>query len=160
MLQVGLMGFPNQQNKEFQPTNLSTDEQYTQMSLWCLLSAPLLLSCHIKSMDEFTLNLLSNDEVLAVNQDPVGQPAFRVSRRQKREVWAKHLEDGSIAVGLFNRSKRKRTVKLFWEELGLVGPHQARDLWHQQDLGSFTESFAAEVNPHGVVFIKLSKEMI
>jgi len=83
--------------------NLTPDQQYTHMSLWALLASPLLIGCDMTKMSPLALSILSNDEVLEVNQDPLGKQARRVSQVVFREVWAKDMEDGSKAVGLFNR---------------------------------------------------------
>jgi alpha-galactosidase len=157
MLQVGRRGVPNQKNTSFNPTHLTPDEQFTQVSLWCLLSAPLLLSCDIASLDAFTLSLLTNDEVLEVNQDPLGLGAKRITSGPLKEIWTKQLEDGSVAVGLFNLSNEKGTVEVAWKDLGLTGSCKVRDLWRQKDLGVFADSFSVPVNAHGVVLVKVKK---
>src|SRR5437764_3643577 len=92
------------------PTRLNADEQYTHITLWSLLSAPLLIGCDMTQLDDLTRGLLTNDEVLDVNQDPLGRPAGRVAKDGRLEVWARDLEDGSKAVGLFNRSEMEQTV--------------------------------------------------
>jgi alpha-galactosidase len=156
MLQVGNIGTPNRKNSSFKPTHLSPQEQYSQMSLWSLLSAPLLLSCDIDSLDDFTLGLLTNDEVIDVNQDPLGKPAFRVTDGWFRQVLVKPLEDGSFAVGLFNRGAVGMKISVKWDDLGLSGEQNVRDLWRQQDLGSYDSLFTSRVNRHGVVLLKIS----
>lgn len=158
MLQVGNTAHPHKPS-DFFPTHLSPNEQYSQMSLWSLLSAPLLLSCDIASMDEFTINLLSNDEVLEVNQDPLGEQASRIVRKflPHFEVWAKNMEDGSKAVGLFNRSRREKNLYVKWDQLGITGDHIVRDLWRQRTLGVFDGGFASKVSGHGVSLIRLKK---
>jgi alpha-galactosidase len=80
MLQIGITAHPHKQTPHGFPSHLSADEQYSQMSLWCLLAAPILLSCDLTQLDEFTLNLLTNDEVLEVNQDPLGKQATTVKK--------------------------------------------------------------------------------
>jgi len=89
------------------PTKLTPDEQYTHISLWCLVSSPLLLGCPLDQMDDFTLSLLTNDEVLAVSQDSLGQQATAVSKEGDLIVYAKDLDDGSKAVGLFNMGDKE-----------------------------------------------------
>jgi alpha-galactosidase len=103
MLVVGKVGW----GPKLHPTGLTPDEQYTHISLWCLLAAPLLIGCDLTDMDDFTVSLLTNDEVLAVDQDPLGKEATRVKEDVKAgiEVWARPLADGSTAVGLFNRGR-------------------------------------------------------
>ena len=138
------------------PTRLTPDEQYLQMSMWCLLSAPLILGCDLEKLDAFTLNLLTNDEVLDIDQDPLGRPARRVSRNGYLEVWAKPLESGALAVGLFNRGRESAIIHATWEQLGLKGKQMVRDLWQQQNLGVFADRFRASVNPHGAVLVRIS----
>ncbi len=212
-------------------SNLTPDEQYTHISLWCLLSAPLLIGCDLDRMDKFTLNLLTNDEVLAVDQDALGKEATEVSgpvfqmppatpgpggrgrgrgaapaaqppyapltqgesndvddalkallsadpdakaildkypnynllthdyggnnRGGNGLVFAKPLEDGSIAVGLFNVGPSPAKVTANWKDLGLEGRRIVRDLWRQQDLGTFENQFSTTVPSHGVVLVRI-----
>jgi alpha-galactosidase len=138
-------------------TPLTPNEQYTHVSLWCLLAAPLIFSGDMARLDDFTLSLLTNDEVLEVDQDPLGQPGFRASQHDQREVWAKNMDDGTKAVGLFNRGETEATVTAKWSELGLVGKQIVRDLWRQQDLGKFADEFTATVPRHGVVLIRMRR---
>jgi alpha-galactosidase len=164
MLVVGKVGWgPN-----LHPTKLTPDEQYTHISLWCLLSAPLLIGCDLAQMDPFTLSLLTNDEVLAVNQDPLGAQARKVKSGEGFQVWAKPMSDGSTAVGLFHSGQDSpadafnwgegiptQTITVTWQDLGISGKHEVRDLWRHQDLGEFLDLFTAEVPFHGVVLVKV-----
>lgn len=152
MLVVGLVGW----GKDLHPSRLTADEQYTHISLWSLWSAPLLIGCPIDGMDDFTFNLLSNDEVLDVNQDPLALRAATIVQDGGIRVLAKKLEDGSMAVGLFNRSESPAPARVTFAQLGLAGEQTVRDLWRQKDLGAFRNEFATEVRPHGVVFVKIS----
>ena len=156
MLQVGMRGRPNLFNAPPKKTNLTPDEQYTHMSMWCLQSNPLLLSCYVDKLDDFTLSLLTNDEVIEVNQDPAGKQVQRVVKAENLEVWFKPMEDGSVAVGLFNRGDKEAEIDVTWADLGRQGPQKVRDLWRQKDLGSHAESFRSKVNPHGVVLVNVS----
>lgn len=115
MLIVGHVGW----GPKLHPTRLTPDEQYTHMSLWALLSSPLLIGCDMTQLDDFTKGLLSNDEVLDVNQDPLGKPAGRISQNGDAQVWARDLEDGSKAAGLFNLGDKPMTVSATWAELGI-----------------------------------------
>jgi alpha-galactosidase len=151
MLVIGKVGW----GPTLHPTRLTPNEQYTHISLWCLLSSPLLIGCDMTQMDHFTLGLLTNDEVLAVNQDPMGRQARRLSQKDGLEVWAKEMDDGSYAVGLFNRGRWKKNVTVQWADLGLKGRHQVRDLWRQKDLGSFDAEFSEAVARHGVVLVRV-----
>lgn len=103
MLVVGDVGW----GPKLHPTNLTPDEQYTHITLWCMLASPLLIGCDMTHLDDFTLSLLSNDEVLAIDQDPLGKEARRVKEDTTAgtEVWARPLADGTTAVALFNRGR-------------------------------------------------------
>lgn len=154
MMVVGWVGW----GKGPRPSKLTPDEQYSHVSAWCLQSVLLLLGCDLTKMDKFTLSLLTNDEVIAVNQDPLGKQATIVARQDSCGVLAKSLYDGSKAVGLFNVTDgmaRKLTVR--WSDLGIKGEYIVRDLWRQKDLGIYKDSFTATVNPHGVVMVSIRK---
>lgn len=151
MLVVGYVGWGKPH-----PTKLTPNEQYTHISLWCLLSAPLLLGCDLDKIDDFTLSLITNDEVIDVDQDALCKQASKVFSKDSLVVYAKPLEDGSIAVGLFNRSANKATFAANWKDLGINGKWKVRDLWRQKDLGIQSDKFEAEVASHGVVFVKLT----
>lgn len=148
-----LLGFLSNWKGQTAPTPLTPNEQYTQVSLWCLQAAPLIFSGDLTRLDDFTLSLLSNDEVIAVDQDSLARPGRRASLDEGGEVWAKDMEDGTKAVGLFNRGESERTVRAKWADLGLRGKHAVRDLWRQQDLGKFSAEFHATVPRHGVVLV-------
>lgn len=157
MLQVGKLGKPNNMNTKFEPTRLSPDEQYTQVSLWALLSAPLLLSCDLSDMDDFTKGLLCNDAVIKVNQDAQASPAKKVLDCDGFQIWTKELSDGSMAMGIFNLNDGKKTLKLDTDILGLAGRNKVTDLWKQKGLGTIVNGWEVEVNPHGVVLLKIEK---
>jgi len=150
MLVIGVVGWGKPH-----PTHLTPDEQYTQISMWCLLSAPLLLGCDLQKLDPFTLSLITNDEVLDIDQDSMGMQATCISTNGGCNVYAKPLEDGSWAVGLINRGKDSATATLKWEDLKLTGSYRVRDLWRQKDLGDFNGEFSSQVAPHGIVLIRV-----
>jgi alpha-galactosidase len=137
------------------PTRLTPNEQYTHVSLWCLLTAPLLIGADMSQLDPFTFNLLANDEVLAVNQDALGQQASRKAKNGETEVWAKDMADGSKAAGLFNRGEGAADVTVKWTDLGLAGKCRVRDLWRQKDEGAYADSFTATVPRHGVCLLRI-----
>jgi alpha-galactosidase len=151
-----LLGYLSNWNGQTAPTPLTPNEQYTHVSFWCLVAAPLIFSGDINRLDDFTLSLLSNDEVLDVDQDPLGKPGRRVAMDGTLEVWAKDLEDGTKAVGLFNRDEMPATVVAKWADLGLSGRQAVRDLWRQKDLGNYKKEFRATVPRHGVVLVRVS----
>jgi alpha-galactosidase len=154
MLIVGMVGWgPN-----LHPTRLTANEQYTHISLWCLLSAPLLIGCDLTQLDDFTFGLLTNDEVINVNQDPLGKQASRISAEGDIEIWAKEMQDGSLAVGLFNRGDSRAEIKADFKSLNLSNNCLVRDLWRQKDEGTFTDNYKALVPAHGVKLVKISQK--
>jgi len=158
MLVVGKVGW----GPSLHATHLTPDEQYTHISLWCLQAAPLLLGCDLTQLDAFTLGLLTNDEVIDVDQDPLGQAAHVVHPATPGQtpigIWARQLEDGSMAVGLFNFGAAPTTGSVDWSDLHLTGRCSVRDLWRQKDLGTFDQKFESqEIPPHGVILVRISK---
>jgi alpha-galactosidase len=150
MLIVGEVGW----GPSLHPTRLTPDEQYTHISLWCLLSSPLLIGCDISKMDDFTLNLLTNDEMIEINQDILGKQATRLIKTPSAQVWVKQLSDGSRVIGLFNLSDEYRVIEIPRKELNLSSAFILRDCWRQKDLGSFNE-YKTRVPPHGVTVLKI-----
>jgi alpha-galactosidase len=151
MLVVGQVGWFG----ALRPSKLTPDEQYSHISLWCLLSSPLLMGCDLEKADAFTIGLLSNDEVLAVDQDALCKQAVQVAGDANTKVYAKPLEDGSLAVGLFNLSGASASVTAKWADLKISGAQTVRDLWRQKDLGAFDQEFQATVAAHGVVLVRV-----
>ncbi|HEX4085544.1 MAG TPA: putative Ig domain-containing protein [Chthoniobacteraceae bacterium] len=137
---------------------LTPDENYTHMTLWCMLSAPLLIGCDMTKMTPFVRSLFTNDEVLAVNQDTLGKQGWRAKRQGAAEVWMKPLADGSTAVAFFNRGDSPAAVSVQWTDLKLAGPLSLRDLWRQKDLGSQAAGYSVQVAPHGAELFRVSKE--
>ena len=159
MLVVGLVGW----GPKLHYTKLTPDEQYTHMSLWALFASPLLIGCDMARLDDFTLSLLTNDEVIEVNQDPLGYHAVPVWRKSDNSqvIYVKHLEDGSLAVGMFNRGNKPANISINPRMLGLYdGNRTVRDLWRQKDVGTLTDDpgkgrYTALVPAHGVVLVKV-----
>jgi alpha-galactosidase len=155
MLIVGQVGWGN-----LHPTHLTPDEQYTHISLWCLLSAPLLIGCDMTKFDDFTLNLLSNDEVLAIDQDALGKSATCVIKDGGLRVYIKKLEDGGRAFGFFNLGTEP--MKMNFDRLaslGCQGKLHVRDLWRQSDLPNVdatTGVLPLTIPAHGVLLYKLT----
>ncbi len=152
MLVIGRLGFGSQ----LRATRLTPAEQYTHLSLWCLLSAPLLIGCNLEELDPFTLNLLSNDEVLAIDQDALGRSARRVATLGAVDVYQKPLEDGGVALGFFNRGDVPHEITAKLDRIGLGGRWTVRDLWRQKDLGVFEVDLPVSIGPHDVALYKLT----
>jgi alpha-galactosidase len=154
-IQIGYVGNARGMG-EPTPCPLTPNEQYAFMSLWCLMASPLFYSGDMNRLDEFTLNVLCNPEVIDIDQDPLGQCARVIPLTDETFVMVKDLEDGSKAVGLFNRGEMPTTVTARWSDLGLTGQQAARDLWRQKDLGSVDSQYEATVPRRGVVLLRLS----
>ncbi len=153
-----LLGYLSNWKGQTVPTPLTPNEQYTHVSLWALVAAPFIFSGDITRLDKFTLSLLTNDEIIDVDQDPLGKPGYRVSKSGGSEVWMRKLEDGSVAVGLFNRDSTVRKVTALWSDLGLTGRQKLRDIWRQKDIGSYADKYSASVGARGVVMLKMKPE--
>jgi len=155
MLVVGQVGWGN-----LHPSKLNPDEQYTHISLWCLLSAPLLIGCDMTKLDDFTLNLLSNDEVLALDQDSLGKSATCVLKDGDLRVFAKELADGGRALGFFNLASAPTNLQFNQlAQLGFTGKQHVRDLWRQSDLPDVDAAAGAlplTIPGHGVLLYKLT----
>lgn len=144
MLQIGAIGIPNRPNPTYKPTNLTPEEQKMQFSLWSLLSAPLLLSCDIAGMDEATFQLLTNDDVIAIDQDILAAKPTMEAAGSCR-IYRKALADGGSAIGVFNLSNTPVDHPL------LLG-NTAKDLWTGETFS--TEQPVLRIAPHGVRLLK------
>jgi alpha-galactosidase len=136
---------------------MTTDEYRTHVSLWCILAAPLIAGNNLAAMDAETRELLTNSEVLAVDQDPLGIQGHRIKQEGPVEVWMKPTKDGSAAVGLFNRGWGAMPVTVDFRDVGFSNSVEVRDLWAKKDLGTLQERYTAIVPQHGVVMIKVKR---
>lgn len=156
MLVVGTVGWGNPH-----PSKLKPDEQYLHFTLWSLFSAPLLIGCDMEKLDAFTLNLLTNDEVIDINQDPLGKQATCAEVIGDLRIYVKELEDGSRAVGFCNFGLEK--INLAYKDfakLGISGRQKVRDLWRQKDvitLDATTGQLPIAVPVHGVLLYKFTE---
>jgi alpha-galactosidase len=152
-----LIGWYGDAFKQEEPKRapLTAEETYSYMSLWSLMAAPLFFSGDMEKLDEFTLNVLCNAEVIEINQDTLGRQAKVVRKTDTELVLAKPLEDGGMAVGLFNLSRQSRQLSATWEELKLAGKKKVRDVWRQKELGTAAGRLTAVVPPHGVALFRL-----
>lgn len=173
LLVIGIYGKGASANDEG-ASGCNDIEYQTQMSLWALRSSPLLMSADLRIIRPSALKILTNPEVIDVDQDPLGrQPKLifqggglaswssadkseaDLSSYQKYEVWAKDMADGSKVLALLNRSEAPATITAKWAAAGLKGPQRVRDLWSRQDLGCQTNQFSSLVQPHGTILIRL-----
>jgi alpha-galactosidase len=135
---------------------MKPEEYRMHMSLWCLLAAPLITGNDLTQMTPETLAMLTNPDVIAIDQDPLGVEGQRVWEEGPLEIWVKPLADGSKAVGLFNREQSTIKITVKFSQIGIGGRAAVRDLWERKDLGVFDGSYSADVVEHGVVMIKVT----
>jgi alpha-galactosidase len=154
---LGIRCFDGESSPRDRWTRFTQDEQTTLMSLWCLESSPLMVGGNLPDLDEWTLNLLTNSDAIAIDQDPLGKPAaWAVKYRSGVSVWLKDLSSGAKAVGLFNRGDRAASASLNTQDIGLGGKYAAHDVWHKKDLGPLAESTEWSLPAHGSVLLKLT----
>ncbi|HLW78813.1 MAG TPA: glycoside hydrolase family 27 protein [Terriglobia bacterium] len=134
---------------------MSHDEYVTHMSMWCMLAAPLLAGNDLAHMSRATLAILTNPEVIAIDQDAKGVQARWAWQAGPYEVWTRPLADGSAAVLLINLGEDSEPIAVRFKDVGLSGTKAVRDLWAHKDLGPFTDSFSADVPSHGVMLVKM-----
>ena len=152
MLVVGLKG-----KGQIHGGGLSFIEYQTHMSMWVMACSPLMIGCDIRNMDAETAALLTNREVLAINQDPLGIPARRVRQTGPCEMWMKPLVDGDTAVALLNRGSVGNDITLKAGDIGLLDtPKQVRNLWTQEEIADFKESLTLRVQPHETLLLKIT----
>ncbi len=138
------------------PTHLTAHEQYSHITLWSLWSAPLLIGCPVERFDDFTLALLTNPEVLAIQQDRLATPGKSVIYDQQQEIIVKPLHDDRIAVGMFNMSEQTDSITIHFPTIGVEGKQLLRDAWRQTDIGKYEESFTAVIPPHGNILLVMT----
>ncbi len=153
-IQIGYIGNAGE-NGLPGPSNLSPSEQYAFMSLWCLMASPLFYSGDMSRLDEFTLNVLCNPDVIDIDQDPLGQCARVVPLTEFTFLMIKDMADGSAAVGLCNRGRIATEVTADWNKLAISGPQRAREVWTQKSLGVLRERYSVNVPARGVALIRL-----
>ncbi|WP_160319535.1 glycoside hydrolase family 27 protein [Herpetosiphon geysericola] len=151
MLVVGLKG-----KGQISGGGLSFIEYQTHMSLWVMACSPLMIGCDIRNMDRDTTSLLTNREVLAVNQDLLGIAGRRVRQIGTCEIWKKPLADGSVAVALINRGANGSDLSLRACDIGLLDtPKSVRNLWTQEDIAEFGEAWQTRIQPHETLLLKI-----
>jgi alpha-galactosidase len=157
MLPLGHLSLGGRPVGRDRQTRFTHNEQMTLLSLWSLLPSPLMVGANLPDNDPWTLAVLTNPEVLVVNQDSLGAAGGAAASADGLEVWAKKMADGSLAVGLFNRGEIEDIVTADWSKLGITGRYAVRDLWLRKNLGRFKDKYAASVPSHGVVLLRLTE---
>lgn len=133
---------------------MNADEYRTHMSLWALLAAPLLAGNDLAAMTPETRAILTNRDVIAVDQDPLGRQGYRLQQQGQQEIWVRPLHDSAVAVGLFNRATVPASMTITWKELGKGNEPVVRDLWLHRPLQA-PGSFTATVPAHGVILLRV-----
>jgi alpha-galactosidase len=154
---IGAVGDARHSDLPAKSTSLKPEEQYSYMSMWSLMASPLLFSGDMMKLDDLTINVLCNEEVIDIDQDSLGKQAKIVRKNDRELVLAKPLEDGSVAVGLFNLSEGPLTMSIDWSDISKTGKLTVRDVWRQRNIGRFTGSFQSRVAAHDVVFVRIIK---
>jgi len=142
---------------------MTQEEDKSHFTMWCLLSSPLVLGNDLTQMSEATKALLTNPEVIAVNQDPAGLQAMLINEKNGLQVWAKHLHDlqsKEMAVALFNPTAQPATLSVSWSELNIVGGALVRDLWERRDIGLQETGYSAVIPSHGIQLIKVTARQV
>jgi alpha-galactosidase len=137
---------------------MNDDEYKTHMSLWSILAAPMLAGNDLRSMTPAITEILTNREIIAVNQDKDGRQGRRIAKSADQEVWARQLSGDAQAIGLFNRDGAPAKITVKWPDLGLkTAPSRARDLWTHSELKLDGAEYSVIVPAHGVVMLRVSK---
>lgn len=136
---------------------LSLAESRAHFSLWCILAAPLMAGNDVRKMSDEVRDILTNKEVIAIDQDPLGKQGYQFMTHPGKEIWVKELSDGNWAVCFFNSGDNPLKIRLKWEHLWfLKGTYKVRDLWQKKDLGTTKKGFSGDIAPHDVLLFKLS----
>ena len=137
-----------------------TDDEYrAHFSLWAIMAAPLMAGNDVRTMSAATREILTNKEVIAVDQDSLGVQGMLVREQAPDlQIWVKLLADSARAVVLLNRSALQTVITASWSALAIRGPARVRDVWAHTDLGTFTGRFSATVPAHGVVMVRITPQ--
>ena len=133
-----------------------TDTEYkTHMSLWSMLAAPLMAGNDLRDMPKSILEILTNADVIAIDQDKAGKQAHRATKSGDQEIWVRELSGGHHAVALFNRGTDSAKITAKWSDLNLGHPIKARDLWEHKEIKLQGPEYAADVPGHGVILLTI-----
>jgi alpha-galactosidase len=139
-------------------TRLTPDEQYTHVTLWALLNNPLLIGCDVANIDKFTLSLLTNKEVIAINQNTYSGPAKPVVANDCLQIWKKQITENTYALGIFNLANKTKAISTTFADLQLKNKQTIRDIWRNKTEATFENSYTATINAHGVKFVLVTEK--
>jgi len=134
-------------------TRFTKDEQVTMMTLWSIFRSPLMFGGELRDNDEWTLSLLTNKEVLELNQN--SHSNHLVYRKDDKIVWTAKDQDNNTYAALFNATDEEAVVEVTLEQLGITSKKRARNVWNQEELGEITDEIKQTLPPHGSILIKL-----
>ncbi len=134
MLVVGLYGKKGAPSTDLGGTGCTDTEYQSQMSLWCLMAAPLMITCDVRNMNEATKRILTNKDIIAIDQDPLGIQAERKLKTDLLQIFVKPLSNGDVALGILNTSDQEQTTEVNPETLGIFNKRKAKDLWSGQTM--------------------------
>ncbi len=153
ILQIGAVGAANRND---QANHLTHQEQMTVMSMWCVLSAPIFIGANLEHLDSFSLSLLTNNEVIAVNQDILGKAAeLKYTTDSNVEVWAKTMADGKTVIALLNTTNSEKKVDFAFSSIGKNGKYKVRNLWLKKNIGEHLTHIETLIPTHGTILISL-----
>ena len=139
-------------------THFTHDEQITVMSLWAINASPLMLGMNLPENDDWTNTLITNDEVLAIDQDKLGSPAVLLPNIGKATLWRKRLSGGSFAIGIFNRTNAAIDVSLPWASIGLDAGKPVRDVWRHHEVNIDGDKLKLHIPSHGAILLRTGND--
>ena len=155
-----IFGTTNESTPGFKQSPLSPSTQYTYMTMWSMLAAPLIFSGDMTQLDEFTLNILCNNEVIEVNQDELGAGGYCISSEDLIEVWEKPLYDGTYAVAVFNRRPVEYEIKVDWNVLNYGNATEIRDIWRQKNIRGLKALSGVKIPRNGCAMYRMKKNKV
>lgn len=158
MLPLGRLGIRTDRNDNYgigRMTRFTKDEQIMMISLWCMLRSPLMLGSELTQIDDWTLELITNSEVLKILKD--SRNGHEVFRKDDKVVWSAEGEDGSVYIGLFNLCESQENISVDLTQLGLNESYRGRDLWLHKEIGILENKIEFNINPHSCKLIKINK---
>jgi alpha-galactosidase len=137
---------------------LSLAESRAHFSLWCMLAAPLMAGNDLRKMTPEILNILTNKEVIAIDQDPLGKQGYRLIKHISKEIWVKELSNGDWAICFLNTGDEPLKLSMNWDHFGILkGEYKVRNIWEKENLGTTKQLFNSEIAPHDVALLRFSK---
>ncbi len=157
MLIVGLYGKKGAPSSDLGGNGCTDVEYQSQMSLWCLMAAPLMITCDVRNMNEATRNILTNKEIIAIDQDRLGKQAKRVVHNEIWQVFVKPLANGDVALGILNVSDKTQTADINLSEIGIFGKRKGKNLWSKEIISlKRNGKIKVKVNPHETKVYRLT----